>query len=134
MVAKASQRFLSNIKDYGSDGPGPWRHQESISGMERRAQFTPSSGSFRFEFRLSRFERSGGLDLISRGEFEEGAELARAGGVPQLAERLGFDLADALAGESEQLAHFLKRVLAAVFQPEADLDDLFLAWGERLQY
>ncbi len=46
--------------------------------MERRAQFTPSSGSFRFEFRLSRFERSGGLELISRGEFEEDAELARA--------------------------------------------------------
>jgi hypothetical protein len=49
MVAKASQRFLSNIKDYGSEGPGRWRHQESISGMDRRAQFTPSPGSFRFE-------------------------------------------------------------------------------------
>jgi hypothetical protein len=93
MLAKASQRFLSNIKDYGSDGPGRWRHQESISGMERRAQFTPSSGSFRFEVHLSRFERSGGLELISRGEFEQGAELARSGGVPQLAQGLGFDLA-----------------------------------------
>src|SRR5260370_20388190 len=99
MVAKASQRFLSNIKDYGSDGPGRWRHQESISGMERPAQFTPSSGSFRFEFRLSRFERSGGLEVVSRGEFEEGAQLARAGGGPQLAERLGFDLARTFAGE-----------------------------------
>src|ERR1700682_2535582 len=113
MVAKASQCFLSNIKDYGSDGPGRWRHQESISGMERRAQFTPSSGSFRFEFRLARFEQSGGLlELISRGEFEEGAELARAGGVPQLAQGLGFDLADTFAGEGERLAHFLERVLA----------------------
>jgi hypothetical protein len=127
IVAKASQLFLGNIRDYGSDGPGRWRHRESIFGMERRAQFTPSSGSFRFEFRLSRFERSGGLELISRGEFEEGAELAQAGGVPQLAQGLGFDLADALAGEGEHLAHFLKRVLAAVFQPEAYLDDLFLA-------
>ena len=112
MVAKASQRFLSNIKDYGSDAPGRWRHQESISGMERRAQFTPSSGSFRFEFRLSRFERSGGLELISRRGFEEGAELARAGGVPQLAQHLGFNLADTLTGEGECLAHFPKRVLA----------------------
>src|ERR1700730_8858086 len=134
MVAKASQRFLSNIKDYGSAGPGRWRHPESISGMERRAQFTPSSGSFRFEFRLSRFARSGGLELISRGEFEQGAELARAGGVPQLAQGLGFDLADTFAGEGERLAHFLERVLAAVLHPEAHLDDLFLGGGERLHY
>src|SRR6266851_7188404 len=75
-----------------------------------------------------------GLELISRGKFEEGAELARAGGVPQLVQGLDFDLADTFAGEGERLAHFLERVLAAVFQPEAHLDDLFLAWGERLQY
>src|SRR5260370_16960501 len=114
MVAKASQRFLSNIKDYGSDEPGRWWHQESISGMERRAQFTPSSRSFRFEFRLSRFERSGGLELVSRGEFEEDAGLARAGGVPQLAERLGFDLADSFPGEGKRLDDFLQRLPAAI--------------------
>ena len=73
-------------------------------------------------------------DLISRRGFKKDAELARAGGVPQLAERLGFDLADALAGEGKRLSHFFERVLPAVFQPEAHLDDLFLAWGERLQY
>src|SRR5712692_7027015 len=114
MVAKASQRFLSNIEDYGSDGLGRWRHQESISGMERRAQFTASSASFGFEFRLSSFERSGSLELISRGEFEEGAELVRAQRVPQLAQRLCFDLADTLPREGEHLAHFPERVLAAV--------------------
>src|SRR5712664_3285208 len=75
-----------------------------------------------------------GAELISRRGFEEDAELARAGGVTQLAERLGFDLADALAGEGERLSHFFERVLPAVFQPEAHLDDLFLARGERLQY
>src|SRR6266851_3006338 len=80
------------------------------------------------------FWRDTGAELISRRGFEEDAELARAGGVPQLAERLGFDLADALAGEGERLSHFFERVLPAVFQPEAHLDDLFLARGERLQY
>src|SRR5712664_4816006 len=70
---------------------------------------------------------------FARG-FEKDAELARAGGVTQLAERLGFDLADALASEGERLSHFFERVLPAVFQPEAHLDDLFLARGERLQY
>src|SRR6266849_8892193 len=77
---------------------------------------------------------TGATMLISRRGFEEGTELARAGGVPQLAERLGFDLADTLAGEGERLAHFLERVLAAVVQPEAHLDDLFLTRGEGLQY
>src|SRR5260370_40588395 len=96
-------------------------------------QFAPSSGSFRFEFRLSRFERSGGLELISRGEFEEDAELARARAVAQLAQHLGFDLADTFTGEGESLAHFLERVLAAVLQTDAHPDDLFLARGEGLQ-
>jgi hypothetical protein len=30
MLAKASQCFLTNIKDYGSDGPRRWRHQEEL--------------------------------------------------------------------------------------------------------
>ena len=38
----------------------------------------------------------------------------------QLAERFGFDLADALARDREALAHFFERVLAAVLQAEAD--------------
>jgi len=120
MLAKASQCFLSNIKDYGSDGPWRWRHQESISGMERRAQFTPSPGSFRFEFRLSRFARSAGLELFREASSSKARSLR--------------DLADTFAGEGERLAHFLERVLAAVLHPEAHLDDLFLAWGEGLQY
>jgi len=73
------------------------------------------------EFRLSSFERSGSLELFSQGEFEEGAELVGARRVPQLAQRFALDLADALAGEGEQLAHFFERVLAAVLQPEAPI-------------
>jgi len=47
----------------------------------------------------------------------------------QLAQRLSFDLADAFACYRERLAYFFKRVLAAVFQPEAHLDDFFFAWS-----
>ena len=92
-----------------------------------------SSASLRFEFRLSSFERSGSLELFSQGEFEEVAELVRARMMPQLAQRLRFDLADALAGDGEPLAHFLERVLAAIFQAEAHLDDLLLARREAAQ-
>ena len=93
-----------------------------------------SLASFELEFRFSSFERSGGLELISRGGFEEDAELARSRRMAQLAKRLGFDLADALACDGERLAHFFERVLGAVLQPEAHLDDLFLARRERLQH
>ena len=57
-----------------------------------------------------------------------------AAGVAQFAERLGFNLADTLARHCEILPHFLERVLAAVFQAEAHLDDLLLARRERLEY
>jgi len=71
--------------------------------------------------------------LFSRAAGGEDAELARARGVAQLAQRPGFDPADTFTGESERLAHFRERVLAAVLQPEAHLDDLFLKRGEGLQ-
>src|SRR6201995_1601417 len=54
--------------------------------------------------------------------------------MPQLAERLGLDLTDALAGDREALADFLERVLAAVADAEAHLDDLLLARRQRLQH
>jgi hypothetical protein len=61
---------------------------------------------------LSRQRRSDSsrLELFSQREFEEGAKLVRARRMPQLAQRLGFDLADALAGDGERLADFFERV------------------------
>src|SRR5713101_9839014 len=80
-----------------------------------------------------------GLELISRGEFEEDAELARARAVAQLAQRLGFDLADTFTREGESLAHFLERVLAAVLQkPRVDWvfgqDRLHKGFGQTRHY
>src|SRR5712691_8897641 len=85
-----------------------------------------------FAFRVS--NGAAGLELLSQGAFEKHTELARARRVAQLAQRLGFDLADALAGDGERLAYFSEGVLAAVVQTEAHLEDLFLAPGERLQH
>ncbi len=90
---------------------------------------TMSSSEFALLSVHMEFWQDTGTELISRRRFEEGPELACAGGVAQLAKRLGFDLADALPGEGERLSHFFERVLPAVFQPEAHLDDLFLARG-----
>src|SRR5271155_3863148 len=51
----------------------------------------------------------------------------------QLAQRFGFDLADAFAGYGERLADLFQRVLAAVFEAEAHLDYFFFARGQRAQ-
>ena len=56
-----------------------------------------------------------------------------AAGMAQFAERLGFDLTNALACDREVLADLFERVFAAVLQAKAHLDDLFLARAERLE-
>src|SRR6188768_3523609 len=68
-----------------------------------------------------------------RASLEKRAELPRPRRVAELAQRLGFDLADALAGDGEVLADLLERVLAAVANAEAHLDHLLLARRERFQ-
>ena len=57
-------------------------------------------------------------------------ELAAAGGVAKLAQRLGLDLADALAGDVELLAHLLQRAGAPVLQAEAQLQHAPLTPGQ----
>src|SRR5690349_12252846 len=66
--------------------------------------------------------------------FQKGAQLPRSGRVAELAQRLGFDLADALAGDREVLADLLERVLAAVADAEPHLDHLLLARRQRLEH
>src|SRR5438093_504697 len=65
---------------------------------------------------------------------EECFELARARGLAQLAQGLGFDLANALAGDGKRASNLLQRVLRAVLQAKAHLRNLLLAWGEGAQH
>src|SRR5579863_7436553 len=53
--------------------------------------------------------------------------------MPQLAQRFGFDLADAFAGYGEALPDFFQGVLAAVFEAETHFDYFFFARGQRAQ-
>ena len=64
------------------------------------------------------------------GLVQEVLELLAAAGVAQLAQRLGLDLADALARDIELLADLFKCAGTAVLDTEAELQDLFLARGE----
>src|SRR5665213_2780453 len=64
------------------------------------------------------------LAALPRGE--ERAQVAGAFGGAELAQGLGFDLADAFAGYVELLADFLERVLALAADAEAQADNLLL--------
>ncbi len=52
----------------------------------------------------------------------------------ELAQRLGFDLADAFAGHAEILAHFLERAGTPVYQAEAQPQHHFLPGGQRVEH
>src|SRR5438876_1748942 len=72
------------------------------------------------------------LDLVSHS-IHECPQLARARRMAQLAQRFGFDLADAFARYGERLPDLFQSVLAAVLQAEAHLDDFFFARSQRAQ-
>src|SRR2546428_11183304 len=68
----------------------------------------------------------------TRSRLEKAPELLRARWVPELAQRLGLDLSDALAGDREVLPDLLQRVLATVGEAEAEPQPLLPARGERV--
>ena len=65
---------------------------------------------------------------------EEAAELSRAARVLQLPQRLGFDLADALAGDRELLADLLEGVVGVHADAEAHAEHALLARRQRGQH
>src|ERR1022692_4448459 len=67
------------------------------------------------------------------GCVEEAFELSAADRMLQFADCLRLDLADALAGHLEDSAHLFERVGVTVAQAVAQLDDLALAVGQRLE-
>ena len=64
---------------------------------------------------------------------EEPGQFLAAARLLQLADSLGLDLADALAGHLEDVADFFQRVAVAVAQAVTELDDFPFAVAERLQ-
>src|SRR6185436_9649169 len=61
-------------------------------------------------------------------------ELAAAGRVAQLAQRLGLDLADPLAGDVELLADLLEGPRPAVLEAEPELEHASFAARQRVEH
>ena len=103
--------------------PGRSPHQDPFLASERHAQFIQVRVPLGSEFRLSSFKRSGSLELISRGEFEEGTELVRARMVPQRSRMNGLKM---VAGDKsielrDRFEHEIgKPVDATFFENAAD--------------
>src|SRR3546814_15942098 len=62
---------------------------------------------------------------------EERTQVVRAARMAQLAQRLGLDLANALAGDVELLADFFERVVGVHVDAEAHPQPLGLTRGQR---
>src|SRR4051794_6764147 len=73
------------------------------------------------------------LPFAVRDSFEVVLELPAPARVPQLAQRLRLDLADALTGDVELLADLLERACAPVLEAEPQLEDTTLAAGQRVE-
>src|SRR6188508_195980 len=67
------------------------------------------------------------VSLRSGCLFQVASQAAAVRGVAKLAQGLGLDLADALAGDAELAADFLEGPVLAIAEAEAELDDLALA-------
>src|SRR5688500_19340229 len=65
---------------------------------------------------------------------QEASQLLAAARMPELAQRLGLDLADALARDVELLADFLERVVGRQVDAEAHAQHLRLARGQLAQH
>ena len=61
-------------------------------------------------------------------------QVADAGWVPHLAQRLRLDLADAFARDAELAAHFLKRARVTVNEPKALFEHRAFALGQRVEH
>ena len=125
-----------NAYQYNNSGPCPPLHDSFFLG---RRLFAPGlCAEKRYLQSKHKMKTAGGSGLSGRKVFvsqdtlgglvvEEPLELAGADRVLQLADRLGFDLADAFAGDLEDPPDFLERVGVTVADAVAELDDFPLA-------
>src|SRR5438105_4795138 len=73
------------------------------------------------------------VGIASDSVVQKAAQLARAAGVLELAQRLGLDLADALARDGELLADLFQSMVGIHADAEAHAQHALLAWGQRRQ-
>src|SRR5438105_3260576 len=71
---------------------------------------------------------------LTASPLDERLQLLASAGVPQLSQRLGLDLTNALARDLEVLPNFLEGVIAPLANTKAHTQHFFLARSERRQH
>jgi len=74
------------------------------------------------------------VSVLQVFNFQKAVQLADARGVAHFAERLGFDLPDALTGDTELLPDFLERTRATIAQTKTQFQNLPFALGQAAQH
>src|SRR5579859_1968500 len=74
------------------------------------------------------------LSSVPNRGIEKSPKLSAARRVTQFAQRLRFNLPDALTRDSKTLSHFLERMLAAIVQAKTHLNNFFFARRQGLQH
>src|ERR1700722_16735049 len=77
--------------------------------------------------------RSARRPVAASNSIQETDQLLAAAGLLQLADRLGFDLANTFTRHFENVTNFLKRIAVAVAQSVAELDNFAFAIAEGLE-
>ena len=95
--------FVGGLEGSNSRSPSGDDNQKGKGNDKRKDDGKSTGGSFRCR-PLMLHDLAGLLHIFDT--VDEGLELAAAAGVTELAECLGFDLTDALAGDLEGLADF----------------------------
>src|SRR5439155_6256141 len=118
-VAAAPATSVASARRVAPGTQPDWESTASsaASNTQRLTPRHPRPSALRRHYRRTRTGQPGGRG--APGSAQVVAQTLGAAGVAQLAQRLGLDLADALAGHPELAPHFLQRPLAAVLQPEA---------------
>src|SRR6185369_5869021 len=98
-----------------------------VDKKKRRDQIAPLFFVFPVTLRLC------GEKTLVPDTIHKRPQLPRARWMSQFPQRLRFDLANAFACDRERLADFFERMLAAVFETKAHLDDFFFARCQRAQ-
>ena len=121
MLAKPGGRLGSDLRLAGAGTSGKESRLPALLqklGYCGRANAEPA-------LRRAPWYRGGIISIAATGggmasvDVEEAAQLFAAAGVAQFAQGLGFDLADAFAGDVELLADFFQRVIRVHVDAEA---------------
>src|SRR5262245_17263296 len=108
-----------------------WNSLPRCSALLRQETTMPTLGQTWAGWKIELAWQNGTFATVL---IQKAHQLLAAAGLLELADGFGFDLADAFAGDFENVANLFQRVAVAVAQAVPQLDDLALAVAQGLEH